>query len=230
MDDLTTTPTIPAPSRRTVSRAVAWGAPTIAVMACAPAYATSLRKDPGINGWVLVTTSNVERRTYDLRFDSSVPGVGPDLAPYGLYVYDVNRNDAGQVIDTLTNAEIVLWLRTDRDATPSTGWSLAGSGPGWSQPTDAGTQTKPDGLAYRGYRFTYTGAFTPQPDGRVYLADLVASTGVNGSDATYWVERRITVNGTPQTFQRRNGDRGPLGNGFPGSLRSTQKATQAVPV
>lgn len=197
-------PKIPAPSRRAV---VAWSVPTIIAMGAAPAYATSLRKDPGINGWVLVTTSDRERRTYDLRFDSDEPGTGPDGAPYGLYVYDVNVGPQGQVLDVLTNASITLWLRTDRDTTPATGWSRSGAG--WSQASDVGLETKPDGLQYRGYRFTYSGAFTRQSDGRVYLSDLIASTGVNGSDATYWVERSITVNGTVQTFQRRNGDRGP---------------------
>lgn len=208
--------------RRTVMRTAAWTTPVIAVAAAAPAFATSLRKDPGINGWILISTTDRETRgqdTYKLRFDSDEPGVGPDGAPYGLYIYDVNLGPNNTILDTFTNASITLWLRTDDDTTPSTGWSTAGSGAGWSAPTDAGLATKPDGLQYRGYRFAYNGSYTLNADGRVYLTDLIATTTVNGSDATYWLERQITVNGTPQTFQRRNGDRGPLGNGFPSSQR-----------
>ena len=41
-------------SRRTVAKAVAWSVPAIAVAATVPIAAASLRKDPGINGWVLV--------------------------------------------------------------------------------------------------------------------------------------------------------------------------------
>lgn len=219
-----------SPNRRTVVAGLAWTVPVVAVSATAPAYATSLRKDPGINGWVLVSTTDRENRSYDLRFDSDEPGFGPDGAPFGLYVYDVNRGPQGQILDTLAGAAVTLWLRTDRDTTPSRGWSTAGSGAGWSQATQLGVATKPDGLQYRGYRFDYNGTFTAASDGRVYLTDLIASTGVNGSDATYWVERTITVNGVAQSFQRRNGDRGPLGQGFPGGASMRGAAPVGLPV
>lgn len=208
-------------TRRTVVRGAAWTVPVIAVVAPIPAFATSLRKDPGINGWVLISTTDRDSNSYDLRFDSDEPGTGPDGAPYGLYVYDPNRT--GNVVnDVYTNASITLWVRTDSDSTPANnGWSRTGSGAGWQAPVDAGLQTKPDGFQYRGYRFNYTGTYTlVAAEERVYLQDFVASSNnIASRDATYWIERRITVNGTPQTFQRRNGDRGPIGNGFPGSMR-----------
>lgn len=208
-------------TRRTFVRGVAWGVPVIAVASTAPAFAASLRKDPGINGWVLISTTDRDSNSYDLTFDSTVNGNGPDGAPYGLYIYDPNR--VGNTLnDTYTNASMTLWIRTDRDTTPANGgWSRNGSGAGWQAPTDAGLATKPDGFQYRGYRFGYTGGFTlVAAEERVYLQDFKAySNNINSSDATYWIERQITVNGTPQTFQRRNGDRGPLGGGFPSSQR-----------
>lgn len=208
-------------TRRSLVRSAAWSVPVISVAAAAPAFAASLRKDPGINGWVLISTTDRDQDSYDLRFDSDEPGTGPDGAPFGLYVYDPNRT--GSVInDVYTNASITLWIRTDLDRTPANnGWNRAGSGAGWQAPVDAGVQTKPDGLEYRGYRFAYNGSYTlVSAEERVYLEDFVAtSNNIASRDATYWIERQITVNGTAQTFQRRNGDRGPLGSGFPSSLR-----------
>ena len=215
--------------RRTLTRTVAWSTPVIAVAAAAPAFASSLRKDPGINGWVLVTTSDRDSNSFDVRFDSDEPGTGPDGAPFGLYVYDPNRT-GNTLNDSYTNAAVTLWLRTDRDRTPAdNGWSTAGSGAGWSAPSDAGLQIKPDGFQYRGYRFAYTGTFTlVAAEERVYLTDLVASSNnVDSADPTYWVERSITVNGVVQSFQRRNGARGPLGNGFHGGGTMGRSAVPA---
>ncbi len=164
-------------TRRTVVRGAAWSVPVIAVVAPIPAFATSLRKDPGINGWVLISTTDRDFNSYDLRFDSDEAGTGPDGAPYGLYVYDPNRT--GNVVnDVYTNASITLWIRTDTDSTPANnGWSRTGSGPGWQAPVDVGVQTKPDNLQYRGYQFSYTGTYTlVAAEERVYLQDFVASS------------------------------------------------------
>lgn len=217
-------------SRRTLIRGAAWTTPVILAVGAAPAFATSLRKDPGINGWVLISTSDRDRDSYDLTFDSTVSGNGPDGAPYGLYVYDPNRT--GNVLsDTYTNASITLWIRTDSDSTPANnGWVRTGSGAGWGAATDAGLQTKPDGLQYRGYRFAYTGGFTlVAAEERVYLQDFKASSNnIASTDATYWIERRITVNGVVQSFQRRNGARGPIGNGFPVGSRMAAGGTSTA--
>ena len=200
-------------TRRRVTAATAWSVPVIAVASTAPAYATSIRKDPGINGWMLVTTTDQGRNTYDLRFDSDEPGTGPDGAPFGLYIYDPNLNPAGTAsADVYAAASITLWIRTDRSTNPATTITKAGSGAGWSNPVNVGAHTKPDGLSYRGYRFDYSGAYTLKPDGRVWLTDLVVvMDDIASADATYWVERAITINGGLETFQRRNGARGPHG-------------------
>ena len=200
-------------TRRRVTAATAWSVPVIAVASTAPAYATSIRKDPGINGWMLVTTTDQGRTSYDLRFDSDEPGTGPDGAPFGLYIYDPNLNPAGTApADVYTAASITLWIRTDRSTNPATTITKAGSGAGWSSPVNVGVRTKPDGLSYRGYRFDYSGAYTLQSDGRVWLTDLVVvMDDIASADATYWVERAITINGKFETFQRRNGARGPHG-------------------
>lgn len=197
-------------TRRQINRAVAWTVPAIAVATAAPAFATSLRKDPGINGWVLVTTSDQDRNSYDLRFDSDEPGNGPDGAPYGLYIYDPNLNGQGQVIDSYSAAGITLWVRADRSNNPAQ--QISRTGTGWSNPVAQSVVTKADGLSYRGYKFNYSGAFTLNPDGRVYLTDLIVEmNNVNSADATYWVERTITINTEVKTFERRNGQRGPYG-------------------
>jgi hypothetical protein len=207
-------------TRRTLIRNAAWSVPVISAVAAAPAFAASLRKDPGINGWVQISTTDRDDNSYDLRFNSNIDGNGPDGAPYGLYVYNPNRN-GNTLLDTYTNASMTLWVRTtNSDNTPANnGWSNPGTG--WGNATDAGLANKPDGLQYRGYRFAYTGGYTlVASEERVYLRDFdTSSDNIRGTDATYWIERQITVNGVVQTFQRRNGDRGPLGNGFPSSQR-----------
>lgn len=213
-------------TRRTLVRGAAWSTPVILAVSAAPAFATSLRKDPGINGWLQVGTSDRGRTSYDLTFDSTLNQSGPDGAPFGLYTYDPNRN-GNTITDTYSNASITLWLRTDRATFPEslTGWNLAGSGSRWSGPTDAGLRNfaaEGDNQQYRGYRFAYNGnvpgtGFTlVAAEERVYLQDFKAfANDVNSADATYWVQRSITVNGVVQSFARRNGDDGPIGNGFP---------------
>jgi hypothetical protein len=214
------------PTRRTVTRAAAWTAPMIAVSVAAPAFATSTRKDPGINGWVQVGTDEVNNQngTYDVEFDSTVNGVGPDGSPYGLYLYDVNVSPA----DKFQNAKMTFWLNdTQSSVVPST---LTGHGAAWLYAGTVGSQTKPDGFSYTGYLYTYNAPILAAAyDGtRLFLQDLHINLRANqvSNDAqanmTYWVERSIEIqtNGVgafvPKSFQRRNGQRGPLGNGFPG--------------
>jgi hypothetical protein len=206
-------------TRRTLLRTAAWTTPVIGIAATAPAFAASLRKDPGINGWV-----NVQYGTdngFDARFDSDPDGQDPstpDGAPFGLYVYDAT---------TYTDARITLWFRgAVRDGFTENGTSTnvannGGHGNGWGNPTNVGTQVKPDGLTYTGYRFLYTGTYTLGLDSRVYLQDFdVTARNVNSGDATFWVERSIKVDGVVQAFQRRNGERGPVGDGFPSARRA----------
>lgn len=215
-------------SRRTVLTAAAWTAPAIAVAATAPAYATSnpVRKDPGINGWMQVTYGTT--RGFDALFDSDPNGTDPatpDANPFGLYVYDVNIED-GRIVDTIAGASIVLWFRARVSS-----WAYGpgnnnanggGHGRGWSRPSYEGAQVKPDGTTYHGYRFDYTGPYVIHSDGRVWLQDVeVTARNVPHDDATFWVERRIVVNGEMQAFQRRNGERGPLGDGFPSARART---------
>lgn len=217
------------PTRRTVVRGVAWTAPVIAVSAVAPAFAASLRKDPGINGWVQVSYGT--DLGFDAQFDSTPSGVGPDGAPFGLYLYDVNTGPGGSILDTVTNAAMTIWLRAEvRD-----GWSNnSGHGSRWGAMQNVGTSTLPDGLVYRGYRSTYNGSvpgsgFTLGADGRLYLQDFNRTArDVRSSDATFWVERTVTVNGEVQSFRRRNGERGPLGEGFPAAGRRAAGGTMSA--
>ena len=95
--------------RRSLVRGAAWALPTAMVAATATAIAASLRKDPGINGWVTVRSDSQFdlsrwRWTYLLEIDStgSDGRSTPDGAPFGLYLYDTE--DA----KTATDASITV--------------------------------------------------------------------------------------------------------------------------
>ena len=201
-------------NRRSILKAAAWTAPAITLATAAPAFATSpIRKDPGINGWVLVSYGT--DYGFDATFDSNpqpAPST-PDGAPFGLYLYDTIEGDQ------FSAASITYWFRGKPD-------EIKRTGSGWTGGTYyGGTQTKPDGLTYHGYRFDYTGPFNRQGD-IVWLNHLkVTADDVASGDATFWVERRVAINGQMHTFQRRNGERGPLGGGFPSARTSRLTAT-----
>ena len=71
------------PSRRAVATGLAWSVPAVAMVSAAPSFAASLRKDPGINGWVLNTTRDLGGCRYSLEVNSapSRGGATPDGAP-----------------------------------------------------------------------------------------------------------------------------------------------------
>lgn len=230
-------------SRRSALRAAAWTVPAVSIAAAAPAFATSTtpRKDPGINGWVQVSYGT--SKGFDATFDSDPAGIDPatpDGAPFGLYLYDTQPGDlfSAASITLWFRAKVNSWTYGSRSPVPNGG----GHGDGWNRwetgwfgvntrvaPTYVGAETKPDGFKYHGYRFDYTGTFSNlgAADGLVWLQDFEATAkNVQHDDATFWVERRIAVNGQMFTFQRRNGERGPLGEGFPAS-RARMSASSA---
>jgi len=232
-------------SRRTVVRGAAWTTPVVLVVGAAPAFATSLRKDPGINGWVQVGTQQTSTNgTYDVEFDSTPNGAGPDGAPYGLYIYDVNLAPN----DKFQNARITLWLNDTQSAASVS--TLSGHSGSWNYLGSIGTATKPDGFSYTGYQFSYNGAIdaasyvTDSFDGqkRLYLGDFHVSIRANqvanngSANMTYWVERSIDVQAqgagpfVTRSFQRRNGQRGALGNGFPGGGSFRRAVGAGLPV
>jgi hypothetical protein len=216
-------------SRRTVLNA-AWATPVISAVATAPAFATSVRNDPGINGWVLAEWDPSDR-TPDVSFDSDPAGQDPptpDGAPFGLYVRNVNRTPQGALADTITNAAITLWMRGTATVQYPEGASTTPNGGGhgrWNLQPGVLTEVKPDGRTYRGYRFAYAGALsTPALVGgqwQVYFEDFsVVMRNVQNSNATFWTERDVTVNGVPLTFQRRAGEDGSF------SARAAAAATR----
>lgn len=221
------------PSRRTLVRGAAWSVPVVAVATAAPAMAATLRMDPGINGWVL-NTASPSGCNHSLTVDSNRPGTGPDGAPFGLYIYDTNDDDV------ITNATMTYWIEgTHTGVTWST---LTGHSPCWSYQGSVGTEVKPDGITYTGYRWNYTCAIDPTDrtlgsDGveRVFLGHFrvrssnFSTPGRCGTAPTYWTQRAITIttveNGTEIfTFQRRNGRRGAYSGG------SDRVAPQSAPV
>lgn len=232
MTETTETPTgreKPEVSRRRLTAGAAWAVPAIAVAGATPAYAASIVKFPGINGWVLnsPTWRDNQCRWY-LEVDSTLPGTGPDGAPYGMYIYDV---DPGS---TFSNASLTYWIIGEQRE-GATWENLAGHSSCWSGPVKGAPQQKPDGLDYTPYTWTYTCTISEDDyqvdpiDGveRLYLGDFHVRAAFRQPSAqwprpslcnnvTYWTQRKITIN-TPGAgtnnycFERRNGTEGAIG-------------------
>ena len=100
------------------------------MVSAAPSFAASLRKDPGINGWVLNTTTNHGGCRYSLEVNSAPTrgGATPDGAPWGLYLYDVSKDAS------YSGAKLVYWVRGTHTATqnPITWQAAAGHSSLWS--------------------------------------------------------------------------------------------------
>lgn len=232
-------------TRRTFTRTVAWSAPVVTVAATVPAYAASVteRVDPGLNGWLNIAYGT--EFGFDARFRNDLSSATPDGNPFGLYLPHPNlSNPTAQrptpfVTDKVTNASQTLWFRGQVSS-----WSTqSGHSSRWSR-TAVGTQTKGvpgDRQTYYGYRFDYNGAYTgtgiygngfDYRDGRLWLEEFdIQANDVQSNDATFWVSRQVTIDigqgAGPEVkgFERRNGERGALGDGFPlGFSRKTAGA------
>lgn len=233
-------------SRRTVTKGIAWAAPAVAIAGAAPAYATSLRKDPGINGWVLNTARSRLFCRYDLEVDSTRSGNGPDGAPYGLYLYDIEDDNA-----SVTNAKLTYWIIGEQRE-GATWQTLSGHSNCWSGPVKGTPATKADGLVYTPYTWTYTCPIDASErsigsDGieRLWLGHFHVQASFRQpsaycNDVTYWTQRTVTVDrdgpdGTkydPEvlTFERRNGTRGTFNaRARSAALESSYEEGQAMP-
>lgn len=209
-------------TRRRLVQGAAWSVPAVAFASAAPAMATSLRKDPGINGWVMNSPRRIGNCQHTLDVDSTIAGNNtPDRAPYGLYIYDVEDPN------TFSNAKLVYWIIGDQNAS----WqNLAGHSSCWSYQGRGALQQKADGLSYCPYTWTYTCGINSLDrvidpvDGveRLYLGDFHVRASFTQpsnrcNDVTYWTQRFVTVDRdgpsgpqlpTEHTFERRNGTRG----------------------
>ena len=224
-------------SRRTVTKGIAWAAPAVAIAGAAPAYASSLRKDPGINGWVLNSRTGGWGCRYNLEVNSYRPGrTGDDGAPFGLYVYDIEDDNA-----SITGGVLTYWILNSQSnveisngAYHSSNWQYVGS---------VGTEVKPDGMTYTGYQWRYTGTIDAsqrptEPDGipRVWLGHFHVNIEFTQprvgpwynrrcEAVNYWTQREVQIDRDGPagryefeyfTFQRRNGEDGP----YVGSMRA----------
>ena len=229
------------PSRRAVATGLAWSVPAVAMVSAAPSFAASLRKDPGINGWVLNTTTNHGGCRYSLEVNSAPTrgGATPDGAPWGLYLYDVSKDAS------YSGAKLVYWVRGTHTATqnPITWQAAAGHSSLWSGPVLGAPQVKADGFVYTPYTWTYTGTIDPAnvaSDGRLYLETFHVKA-VNFSmwensrclPLDYWTYREIVVDPDGPTgpqqpmtlsFERRNGPSGPYVPGAQGRMAVTPDA------
>lgn len=219
--------TASGPSRRAVATGLAWSVPAVAMVSAAPSFAISLRKDPGINGWVQNTPGDVAgfcRYSLEVNSAPSNPGTTPDGAPFGLYLYDVSQDAS------YSNAKLVYWVRGTHTATrnPITWEAAEGHSSLWSGPELGAAQTKDDGAVYTPYTWTYTGTIDPanvKDDGRLYLetfhvkaANFSMSENFRCLPLDYWTYREIVVDPDGPTgpqqpttlrFERRNGPSGP---------------------
>lgn len=208
-------------SRRTVAKGVAWSVPVLSVGVAAPAFAASLQKDPGINGWVQNRPTYRGWCSYYLDVDSTLSGTGPDGAPYGLYLYDITDDSF------IANPKLTYWIIGDQQAT----WQdQVGHSDCWTYTGRGTPQVKADGLTYTPYTWDYDCTLNPadrQTDvfgvERLYLGDFhVRASFTQPADlcrnVTYWTQRFITIdpdgpNGSAPaeelTFERRNGTLGP---------------------
>lgn len=218
--------TASGPSRRAVASGLAWSVPAVAMVSAAPSFAASLRKDPGLNGWVLNTSTNLGGCRRSLEVNSAPSGSAPrttDGAPFGLYLYDVSQDAS------CSDAKLVYWVRgthTEKQ-NPITWQAAAGHSTKWSGPVTGAPLEKADGFMYTPYTWKYTGTIDPanvKDDGRLYLENFHVYTSsfsqMEGDSCVpldYWTYREIVVDpdgpGDQQSqtlhFERRNGDSGP---------------------
>lgn len=204
--------------RRTIAKGAAWAVPAVTIAAAAPSLAASVpvRKDPGVNGWVLNTPRSSGSCRWTLEVDSTATGATPDGAPFGLYLYDITPKS------TVADVALIYWIIGEQSAT----WAnLRGHSTCWSGPTRGVAQKKSDGLVYTPYTWKYTCpplAAEVKSDGRLYLGGFhvrgsFRQTSAYCYDVTYWTQRSVIVDpdGTGSqaaqtlTFERRNGTRGP---------------------
>lgn len=230
----------PGPGRRAVATGLAWSVPAVAMVSAAPSFAASLRKDPGINGWVLNSPEYHYfcRRSLEVNSAPSNPGPTPDGAPFGLYLYDVSKDAS------YSDAKLVYWVRGDHVKQNKITWQTAtGHSAKWEGPETGRPQTKADGFVYTPYTWTYTGTIDPAnvaSDGRLYLETFhVKATNFSMSEngqclpLDYWTYREIVVDPDGPTgpqqpmtlsFERRNGPSGPYVPGAQGRMAVTPDA------
>ena len=222
----------PPMTRRTLVRGAAWTAPTVVAAVAAPAMAASLRKDPGLNGWVWSSHSTGSCGSASTRIEVSSARTGktPDGAPFGLYLYDSDD------VEHVTGATITYWVLGSHATTGSTAirWtSGADHSSCWTPRGRIGTTTKPDGLTYTGYRWTYSCAIDPAvktvgADGveRIVLNNFHVPTNYFEQPAgscgkmNFWAERAVVIDGSLHTFQRRAGSDGAYTSSSSRSRRS----------
>ena len=191
--------------RRTVAKGLGWAAPVVAVAAAAPAASASIYIVPGINGWNLHTYNDTGWCSHQIAVDSQPQNGGPtpDGAPFGLYLYDVTPTT------TIANAQMIYWIRGNTTVT----WTSQPGHSCWGSPVQGPSVTKGDGAVYTSYTWTYGCPIDPNnvsPDGRLYLgrfrttAQFTLSWGICDM-ACYWAERKITVDGVEQQFERKRG-------------------------
>lgn len=172
-------------SRRSIAKGSAWAAPAIVLGAAAPATAAS--PQPGLQGWVQVSTQCL------LRGQSiTIDGRG-DYPDRGLWVFNAPPS-------TIKNAAITFYFENGLGTLTWTG-----SSGGWSTPVV--DNSVPAISGYTAYTTRYSGSWTSAPnasppysyaDSQPYFA-----TSVTGCQTIrVYAYRTVTVNGQVYSFRR----------------------------
>lgn len=179
------------PSRRSIAKAAAWAAPTIALAVAAPAHAVSAPVQPaGLQGWIAFqhpnqgTTSNYTVRGYN--------SGQHDYGTYGLWVTNTT------VDSTVTDIKILLHYTPAPDS-----WSPVVPTANWNGPTHVGT-TEIGGVAHETYELTYAGQVTPT-DGVTKIQNDMhyrANQMYFDSRPSFFIDRYVTVDDVVLGFRR----------------------------
>lgn len=172
-------------SRRSIAKGSAWAAPAIVLGAAAPATAAS--PQPGLQGWVQVSSQCL------LRGQSiTIDGRG-DYPDRGLWVFNAPPS-------TIKNAAITFYFENGLGTLTWTG-----SSGGWSTPVV--DNSVPAISGYTAYTTRYSGSWTSAPnasppysyaDSQPYFA-----TSVTGCQTIrVYAYRTVTVNGQVYSFRR----------------------------
>lgn len=225
--------TLARPSRRAVTLAAGWAAPTIVMAAKAPAFAASPSLNNALQGYVSVGTDYNKQGRVQATFDGDRSQGTVNGIPYGLYV-DIEDGGTATYSDAFIEIDM---LGNFAAGTDNSQLSYSGMPASWSSVSRTGTVTRNDdgtNRTYTRFRFSYSGTFTREGD-RTWLQDFYARTNYhnepNAGGTTYWFRRFVKVNGQQRFFERRNGDLGFIdyyGGGAGFAQRSAAPQKQVV--
>ena len=179
------------PSRRSVAKAAAWAAPTIAFAVAAPAHAGSpAAQPPGLQGWIAF---HYPERGSTSRY--TVRGYNSGAHPHGTYGLWVTNTTASS---SVTNIRIFLHYLPAPES-----WSVRVPASNWSDLVPVGT-TVIDGVEHQSYRMDYIGTVVPTDGVTKIQNDMYfeASRMTFDTKPSHYIDRYVVVDGVELAFRR----------------------------